>query len=237
MEPYDLNLTFKLDEYFQYQEKLSSAQKKYHMLKLKKEDQYISGCCMCKKTETVEDLKNTIKENKHLIKDYMEEINDLSSNEYFNGVVFATFKDYQDLNKYLGVFPKSFIGSVFTFFHYILANFLCCCVYSDKKKRMLRRAHSLIVERAPEPEDVLWENLQYSSTSRFFRMILVYFISLILIGIGFGIILGFNYFQLYADEEGWTSIVEVKYTISILISLTISIINYLIMRTMNQLTR
>lgn len=44
----------------------------------------------------------------------------------------------------------------------------------------------ITVERAPEPSDVLWENLSYRTFEKFITRIITRFAALIAIGIGFG---------------------------------------------------
>ena len=50
----------------------------------------------------------------------------------------------------------------------------------------------MTVEGAPEPDEVQFENLQFSSYERFCRTLSVYFISIIIIGISFIIISRLN---------------------------------------------
>jgi hypothetical protein len=44
-------------------------------------------------------------------------------------------------------------------------------------------------ERAPEPEDICWENLNVSKWERFLLMLKTYFLTLIALGVSFGIII------------------------------------------------
>lgn len=78
---------------------------------------------------------------------------------------------------------------------YILSKYLLCCCMKQSKIKSYEKKFTLNVEKAPEPEDVIWENLQFNSKHRFFRKLMVYLISLVLIAISFGIIVGLNYGQ------------------------------------------
>lgn len=232
-----MNLTFKLDQYFIYNSNLTNLKKKYKHCKKNGVDVFTSGWWLCKKLETRDQLKSEIVKNKDLIKSYQKEIDNLKDNpDIFNGVTFISFKDCIEVESYFSEFPHSFIGKIFQQIHYLLANYIFCCFYSEATKRKLAKTTNLLVERSPEPTDVIWENLQYSENSRFCRKMLVYLISFVLIGISFGIILALNYFQWYAQTEGWVTSIQVKYTISCIISFTISIINYFISTTMNKIT-
>jgi hypothetical protein len=51
---------------------------------------------------------------------------------------------------------------------------------------------ALTYERAPEPSDVYWENLNVTSMQRFLRVVLTYLGTVLIIGICFGIIYGIN---------------------------------------------
>lgn len=53
----------------------------------------------------------------------------------------------------------------------------------------------IIVEEAPEPTDIIWENLEYSRFSQLTRACVVYIISFILIVVSFYIILYISYIQ------------------------------------------
>jgi hypothetical protein len=48
-------------------------------------------------------------------------------------------------------------------------------------------------ERAPEPSDVFWENLKVSSAYRAYSMIATYFVTILIIGVSFGIIYGISF--------------------------------------------
>lgn len=53
----------------------------------------------------------------------------------------------------------------------------------------------IIVKRAPEPTDIIWENLHSSFMDRFKRKIFVGFITVVLVIIGLGIVVLINWLQ------------------------------------------
>ena len=53
----------------------------------------------------------------------------------------------------------------------------------------------VVVKRAPEPTDILWENLGYTSMERLKKRLVSNFAMLILIGIGFVIVMLINWAQ------------------------------------------
>ena len=74
--------------------------------------------------------------------------------------------------------------------------------------------------RAPEPEDVTFEHLDISDLSRYGRITLTYFASLILIGACFAAIYGLNYYN-----DGLSDTNKFKALLSAGISIIISVVN------------
>lgn len=66
-----------------------------------------------------------------------------------------------------------------------LKKICCCCCSNDE-------VDNFTYERAPEPTDVYWENLNVPILERIFRIFLTYFATFILILICFWIIYGLN---------------------------------------------
>jgi hypothetical protein len=152
----------------------------------------------CKKLETLDELKDQIRKDRIHIKEYMELINNVDERKKaFTGTAFVTFKNQEEYDTYLGYYPNSVIKKCFRYVQVIFANFLCCCCVSKNTRRFLKKSLSFTVTPAPEPTDVIWENLEYTYWNRVFRQICVYIISFILMGISFGVVLFFNWIQVY----------------------------------------
>jgi hypothetical protein len=152
-----------------------------------------------------------------------------------NGVLFATFNTNKEYNNYLDQFPSSFFSKIYYNIYYLFAVYFLCCAFSQKSRDNLRKKVKLTVERAPEPQDIIWENLQYSGFQRIKRTCFVYFITFILIGVSFGIVLGLNYVQSNTNKE--LDDVYLRYGLSIVISVIISVINFLISYILTYLSR
>ena len=75
-------------------------------------------------------------------------------------------------------------------FCYIITS---CCDRSKDNINALKR--NVKFEAAPEPEDVIFENLELSQLQRLLRIIGIYIISLIICGVSLGIIVGFNKYK------------------------------------------
>jgi len=86
---------------------------------------------------------------------------------------------------------------------------------------------------ATEPNDINWENLEYTDFNRILRYIIIYFCTIVLIGIGFGIILALNYSQTEVDPM---SNPRLNTFLSIVISIVISIINIILETSLKKFT-
>ena len=215
---------------------LASTKIKYLGMKKNKQTTVTTGFC-CKKVETKDELKKTIDETREKIKQYFAGIEKRTENpEIFNGLAFVTFKDGIEYGAYSSLFPNTAIGHFFARLHYVFAHYLFCC-YSDRKKKNLSRAITFRVKKAPEPQDVIWENLQYTSSEVFWRTIGVYTLSFLIILVSLGIVLALNFAQSYAQQHNWLTTIYLKYGLSIAISISISIINYIITYVLEKLTQ
>lgn len=79
------------------------------------------------------------------------------------------------------------------------------------------------IHLAPEPEDVIWENMEFSFCQRFKRIIIIYSLTIFLICFAFQIVFSLNKVQGSIKVENWAVII--KYTASFSISIVISILN------------
>jgi len=177
------------------------------------------------KTKTKEEVTERINVLNEEIRIYLEDIDKIETDEYFTGVVFATFNTNIEYNNFLSHFPKSFLFKLLSFFSINFVFNICGCCFSEKYKKYEKKKKTLKVTRAPEPQDIIWENLEYSDIERNKRTIIVYIITFFLILISFGIVLGLNYLQYKSSSVDNTG---AKFGLSILITITISVINNVI---------
>lgn len=89
------------------------------------------------------------------------------------------------------MFPKTFLSFVW---HKIKSIFSCCCTVKSKGKDFTW-INSFEVDKAPEPEDIIWENLSFSNSDRLLRKVKTYTYSILLTIVNLGILLGLNYAQ------------------------------------------
>lgn len=114
---------------------------------------------------------------------------------------------------------------------------MCFCFLSRKQRNKFFRKQRLRVYHAPEPEDILWDNLELSLIQRIIRQGIAYAISILLIVISGAIVIGLNYTQYQAETTLDNSRFEIKYGVSFAISIAITLVNTIFQYVLEILTK
>jgi hypothetical protein len=228
IRPHEICLTYKIIEFQELKKQYIEYMKIVKYLKLKKLNVMKKSCG---KALTLEEAEIKLNETANKLNEYIDKIEKYDE-QLFTGVVFAIFKTSGDYDIYKDKFPNSFFGYMWMIVKYIIARcFLCCCIKEEKIKS-LRNKLVLRVEKAAEPSDVIWENLEVSGIGRIVRTVIVYLSTVIILVVSFFIILGLNKVQ--TDQNKSKS--PTKYGISVLISIIVSTINFIVELSINWLT-
>ena len=143
----------------------------------------------CKKSYPIKEINLNMEQAK---KDLNINIEDLQSNKdnfkNWTKSCFVVFDNISDYDKYFEYFPH-------TWYKWIVFNlrlmFSCCQIKAKGKSTKWMR--SFKVEKAPEPEDVMWENFVYSDKQRFGRIIFTFFLTILLTLLNLCIVIALNY--------------------------------------------
>ena len=73
--------------------------------------------------------------------------------------------------------------------------YLSCCKKALFLKLKVEDGNEVIVSRAPEPEDIVWENIGIPENTIIQRKLLTYFITFLLLATSFGIVYGLTILQ------------------------------------------
>lgn len=228
--PAEVNITYKISEYFEIEQNLAEMKKSLNRLEKFKNAKFARSTIWGKCTN-YNKLKQKYNELAVRAKDCMEKTNKLSP-ETFSGVVIATFETIKDADTYSSLFPQSRFKQLVNRVYLILRHILCFLSKEDRKEKP-KNLLKLEVKKAPEPCDIIWENLEFKEAERFKLKFIVYLKSFLLVFASFGFFVGLNYIQFSVfsvDEPGK------KYGLSFGISLTIFILNLLIKRILFNLT-
>ncbi len=150
-----------------------------------------SGILCWKKKYTIEEIKINLENDE---KELNKNINNLELNKdnfkYWTKSCFVVFNTISDYEKFYSYFPNNW-------YEYIIFNIkkLCGCFRNkeNKKEKSIAWINSFDVSKAPEPEDIIWENFIYKKRNRYCRRMLTLFIEILLTGLNLGVVLGLNY--------------------------------------------
>ena len=143
--------------------------------------------------------------------------------ENFSGVVFIIFNSIEEKDKFLDIHSKNLILTLINSLSNLKYYICNCCINSSKRKKFFLK-QNISIDDAPEPEDLIYENLEFSWVQRLLRVLLVYIISFILISLCFFFILYLNSVQIEKSQSADDNIVY-RYGWSTFISLIIAAIN------------
>ena len=231
-----IDLCYKTEEIIELQEKLDEINNKINKIDfdptIKEENdkrklegskrnyyEYLFPICpftSCPKIQPLEEIEKEKEELEEKVSKLIQKSKENIS-DYFGGAAFITFNKTSQQEDYLKQLPNNFITYIIKGFKDIIYLFCSCCMNKNSTTYLKR---NITFEAAPEPEDVIFENIEVKPVKRILRTALVYFISVILCGVSFAAIYGLNLLQKYVDEhqKSQTSHIVLLYVISFVIS-------------------
>lgn len=142
-------------------------------------------CCFKKQSKSLEELRKRTEEVYLKLKRIEDELKPGVGRDLLNGQAFVTFKTQQQARlvryKWDGEWQNRFWNLFFG-----------CC---NRKKLPLFKGKKIRVKRAPEPNDIFWENLSFSLKKRLSKIAVTVIFTLLCLGASFGLIYGTSYYQ------------------------------------------
>ena len=226
-----INLCFKLSKLMELQEEENDIDEKMSKIKnhpfqiakneeleLKGKDRkffssFLNLKCFEKGGQSLLELEQQQKKLREEIEILMKNTKE-ETLDYFSGCMIICVDTLAEQEQFLNENKSITYFYLLNFLRYIFCRFTLTPSAKDINK--LRK--TIRFERAPEPEDIKFENLEYAnSISRVSRTFLVYFFSIFLILICFITVTALNSLQKYTDEK-YDYDIGVAYTISLLIT-------------------
>ena len=177
IEDVDINFTFELSEYYKKIEDINSSRKEYTKLRYKTEKNkcccrccccfctscFICCCCPCCNKNKITEKKDNINIKNSLLKTKLK----IDKKSKRNQLYIITFKYEENFKRIYNKYP-----------HYYLTN----CIRNKCKKD--EDKNYLYTNKAPKPEEIAWENLEFSKEydycNRKFCLIFIYFIFILI---------------------------------------------------------
>ena len=245
---YDLNNYIKLrDEYEEVKKKIFQVEYNPYNIKLNNEYRFYGQnryyykfhlleiglcwryCCCC--LYDFECPLRVLQEQKLDLEDKLnkeqEKVTQDESENIFTGYMLISFNTIKDKERFLAEYPHNFFEMIFYFLKNIKYYVFCCCVNKEDNIRF-KKAKGIDAYDPPEPEDIIWENFNYSTRERGIRTIFVFVISILIIIVSLGCVFGLTFIQDYLNQDDKkieTIDIFYKYLASLSITTVISIIN------------
>ena len=224
----EVNRTYQLNKFFEDKEQYKTLRKKFAQLVSSKKD-YIDG--FCGKKITKKQILNELKECDIKLGNYIEEV-EKEGNKFINDSVFIVFKDSFDKTKYENFFPTSILEYLFDFIKLTLYT-TCQCCSTERSRKILKNKFRFNCNKASEPTDIIWENIEYTNLNRYFRTFIIYLVTFLILFGSFWILWAINIAQ--ANMNQYSD--KVLYAISFGFSMAVVLINTILKIALNFLTK
>jgi hypothetical protein len=246
-----VNICFKINKYMELEEKLEkcnemlslihSPYQKNKNLNVKKSERlyYYSPLSdfnihLCERTKKLSDIKKEKSNIEKQINDLLEETKEINMAK-FAGAVIVSFNTTKEKEEFLKHIPNTLFLKLLKMIGQLRYFFCFCCIDKIDNSKFIMKYLKMEIEEAPNPEDIIFENLEFTQQSKTYRVVGYNMISLLLIGIGFGIILGLQNLQMYVNKKDYNKIIY--YLISLCITIISSIINIIFEELLDMLTK
>ena len=192
-------------------------------------------CCFKKKGMNIKQLIKRKERNLNKLNYLLKNSKNLKKDN-FAGALFLTFNTIQQKEQYYSIYPHYVFGKIIHHFKF-MKYYLCWrCLKKKTKKDFLRRK-DMEVLLAPEPEDIIWENIEYNLRFRLKQGVITNIITFLLLLLSFIIILALTYLREFLLNRNIFSEFIAKYSISLLITGAITGLNELFYYFLEKLTK
>ena len=246
-----VNICFKINKYIELEEKYEKCEEmsllKYTNYQEEKNKNVMkSQQCyyyspfsdfnihICEKKKKISDIKKEKRELEKKIEDLLEERKEITM-EKFAGAVIVSFNTIKEKEEFLSNIPNSLFIQIVKYICRLRYFFCFCCIDKIDNSNFVMKHLKIKIAEAPNPKDIIFENLEFTQREKTYRVVGINMISLILIGIGFVAILGLQYLQMYVNKKDYNKIIY--YIISLCITIVSSIINIIFEELLDILTK
>ena len=190
--------------------------------------------CFNKKTP-VADIQQKIQNYKIELEEMQTDLNKFP-NKYNGGTFFLIFNQIKMKENFYDFFPHSAASKLIWLLRYFFQYLICGKCINDEYKNLIKLKATIGVDHASEAYEVMWENMGYSRLERNLYFFAAVFATILLIGVCLCVVYGLNYLQFYLEKKSFAGTGFMKYLISLIISLVISLNNYLAKKILEKFT-
>ena len=155
--------------------------------------------------------------------------------ENFANVAFISFNTISEQEKFLDKYSQSLLTSLFSKLKYFTYYFCFCFLSRETRKKWVReRGESVAL--APEPDDIIFKNLDTTRFGRIIRTMMTALISFFIIAVSFVIVILLTLAQEKIDSMSFGAKNFSKYAVSLGMSVAIGIVNAIFQTILKNLT-
>ena len=246
-----VNVCFKINKFIELEEKLdkceeiinlihSPYQKRKNINVEKSERVYYYSPLsdlnihICERSKKLSDVKKEKREIEKQLNELLEETNEINMDK-FAGAVIVSFNTAREKEEFLSQIPNTLFLKLLKMISKLRYFFCFCCIDKIDNTKFIMKHLKINIEEAPNPEDIIFENLEFTPKEKAYRVVGINMISLVLIAIGFALILGLQDLQIYVNKKDYNKIIY--YLISLSITIVSSIINIIFEELLDMLTK
>jgi hypothetical protein len=152
----DVNFTFKLFKYYEKMEEMINLRGDKYKIQYrisKNKCCCYACCCLCSSCFCCCCKMKRLTDHEHNIDDRIEELKKemikIKNSEIYNPLYLITFHNKEDYDKVYSQYPHSYI-----------INLIKSCFKNRSK---------IYINKAPNPEDIMWKNLEFDKEYRYFK--------------------------------------------------------------------
>ena len=215
--------------------KLEGNRRKYFKSPLSEINYFNLNTNCCEKRIPIIEIMRKKKHKENELNDLLEGSKFIRKSNFSN-VAFISFDTISEQENFLNKYSKNWFQKFITFLRN-LKYYFCLCFLSRESKRKWENENGESVSSAPEPDDIIFENLETTKFGRIIRTFITTLISFIIIAISFIIVVLLNLAQEKIDNMSFGGKNLSKYAVSLVMTGAISIVNIIFQGILESLTK
>ena len=215
--------------------KLEGNKRKYYKSPLSSINYFNLNTNCCEKKIPIIEIMRKKKHKEDELNDLLEGSKIIRKNNFSN-VAFISFDTISEQENFLNKYSKNWIQKIIFYFRYFKYYF-CFCFLSKGTKRKLENERGETVSSAPEPDDIIFENLETTKFGRIIRTFITALISFVIIALSFTIVVLLTLAQEKIDNMSFGAKNFSKYAVSLGMTGAISVVNIIFQGILESLTK
>lgn len=189
----------------------------------------------CEKRIPITEIMRKKKHKETQLNDLLEASKNIRKKNFAN-VAFISFNTISEQEKFLSKYSQNWFQTLILLLKYFKFYFCFCCLSKESKKKWENEMGETVVS-APEPDDIIFENLETTKFGRIIRTFTTTLISMMIIAISFIIVVLLTLAQERIDKMSFGAKNFSKYAVSLGMTGAISIVNIIFQSILECLTK